>query len=428
MLRIKSQLTKLGLTCLAGLTTCPLSAEERELVILTTFSKEPLTPLIIEFNKRYPDVEVKVIHRRSQSSIQLLNRSYIQDIDLVLSSSPFLMQKLALTNKLVTMPHNFEAPQWLTPYILPPQKKVVPIGYSGAGIVWNNDYLTAHKLPTPNRFKDLTNPVYFGHITMSTPSRSGTTQMMIESILQHYGWKEGWQIILNVAANFATISSRSFGVSDYIAKGEFGIGPTIDSYAHILKNKFEHLSFAYDPDFTLMPTYIAQTSQPHNDKNALNFIELLRSEEVQSSMGENNFSKRSINDKSLYSDGFPTLSMHTMTIRETAVNQIFDLAITKRLPELKDTWLSIISLKKLYGQHPQILRQLEDIQQQLFRVPIQAEQAIELGQEITARQEPDSPLNQALLAEFNHHLGNALAKDLMQANNALKALKRDSVR
>ncbi|MGB5803195.1 MAG: ABC transporter substrate-binding protein, partial [Vibrio anguillarum] len=60
-------------------------AKENELVILTTFSREPLLPLIEEFSKQYQGVDVQVVHRRAQSSIQLLNKSYIQNIDVVLS-------------------------------------------------------------------------------------------------------------------------------------------------------------------------------------------------------------------------------------------------------------------------------------------------------------------------------------------------------
>lgn len=50
-------------------------AAERELVILTTFSREPLLPLVEEFSRRYQGIEVQIIHRRAQSSVQLLNKA-----------------------------------------------------------------------------------------------------------------------------------------------------------------------------------------------------------------------------------------------------------------------------------------------------------------------------------------------------------------
>lgn len=218
-------------------------ANQDQLVVLTTFSSEPIAELMSEYKQRNPKVDIKLIHRRTQSAIQLLNKSYMQDVDVVLSSSPFLMEELYKRNQLASVSYSNEMPEWLVPFVLPKRNKVVSVGYSGAGLVWNNDYLKANQLQIPNQFKDLVAFEYFGHITMSTPSRSGTTQMMIESILAKHGWLKGWAIILNVGANLGTVSSRSFGVADYVAKGQFGVGPTIDSYALVLPKQFQHVAF-----------------------------------------------------------------------------------------------------------------------------------------------------------------------------------------
>lgn len=280
-------------------------AAERELVILTTFSREPLLPLVEEFSRRYQGIEVQIIHRRAQSSVQLLNKSYIQNIDLVLSSSPYLMQNLAQSGKLAALPEPMQTPEWLKPYALPMTEHVATIGYSGAGLVWNQDYLKTHQLPEPKQFSDLAKPVYFGHVTMSTPARSGTTQMMVESILAKYGWQKGWEILLRVGANLATASARSFGVSDYIANGQFAVGPTIDSYALILGRKLDYVQFVYDESFTLMPTYVAQIRQNHNDQYAKAFIELLMSSAVQTNMEGNDFAKHSVQNQSLVNSDSP---------------------------------------------------------------------------------------------------------------------------
>ncbi|MEF1187495.1 ABC transporter substrate-binding protein, partial [Vibrio sinaloensis] len=224
--RLIRKLTAWHHSILAAWLTLSSSAaiSQEQLVILTTFSSEPIAELMFEYKQQNPKVDIKLIHRRTQSAIQLLNKSYIKDVDVVLSSSPFLMEELYKRNQLAKVAYGNEMPQWLVPFVLPKRNKVVSVGYSGAGLVWNKDYLMANNLKVPTRFQDLARFDYFGHITMSTPSRSGTTQMMIESILAKHGWDKGWAIILNVGANLGTISSRSFGVADYVAKGQFGIG------------------------------------------------------------------------------------------------------------------------------------------------------------------------------------------------------------
>ncbi|EPZ8233981.1 ABC transporter substrate-binding protein [Vibrio fluvialis] len=427
---IRSGLRLRHMMVLGSLMSSLAVGSERELVILTTFSREPLLPLIEEFTRQYEGVDVQIVHRRAQSSVQLLNKSYINNIDLVLSSSPYLMQQLAESGRLAILPDRFQTPDWLHPFVLPPTNKVVTIGYSGAGVTWNKDYLAAHHLPTPKTFADLANPVFFGHVTMSTPARSGTTQLMVESVLKKYGWEAGWRLLMNVGANLGTVSSRSFGVSDYIARGQFGAGPTIDSYALILERKFPHVSFAYDDAFTLMPTYVAQVSQKQNDVYAKAFIDLLMSKGVQANMDANDFSKHGVNDDSLFSDSFTRLSMATMMRREECMNLLFDLAITKRLPALKDTWLMIINAREQFKSQPEVLARLQQIERSLFSVPI-TESALDgvINSIYPLADEQDTELqaNKAmLLAKLSHEWKKQLEVSLNRANADIKQLLRES--
>ncbi|ENM3953275.1 ABC transporter substrate-binding protein [Vibrio cholerae] len=400
-------------------------AAERELVILTTFSREPLLPLVEEFSRRYQGIEVQIIHRRAQSSVQLLNKSYIQNIDLVLSSSPYLMQNLAQSGKLAALPEPMQTPEWLKPYALPMTEHVATIGYSGAGLVWNQDYLKTHQLPEPKQFSDLAKPVYFGHVTMSTPARSGTTQMMVESILAKYGWQKGWEILLRVGANLATASARSFGVSDYIANGQFAVGPTIDSYALILGRKLDYVQFVYDESFTLMPTYVAQIRQNHNDQYAKAFIELLMSSAVQTNIEGNDFAKHSVQDQSLVNERFTRLPMGSIIRREECLNDLFDLVIIKQLPQLKDTLLAVFEAKAQFARRPSVLAKIEQIERTVFTMPISEQEVDALAIQIapnSALSEEQQAESAMLLAEKGHEWQMRLEKQLEQANQELKIL------
>jgi ABC-type Fe3+ transport system substrate-binding protein len=53
---------------------------------------------------------------------------------------------------------------------------------------------------------------YFNHLVISAPSRSGTTHLTVETILQAYGWEKGWALLLNAGGNMGSITDRSFGV------------------------------------------------------------------------------------------------------------------------------------------------------------------------------------------------------------------------
>lgn len=404
-------------------------ASQEQLVILTTFSSDPVAELMVEYKQQNPDIDIKLIHRRTQSAIALLNKSYIQDVDLVLSSSPFLMEELDKRGQLGKVSFRNEMPQWLMPFVLPQRNKVISVGYSGAGLVWNNDYLAANNLPVPERFINLTSFDYFGHITMSTPSRSGTTQMMIESILEQHGWELGWSIVINIGANLGTISSRSFSVSDYVAKGQFGIGPTIDSYALVLPKQFKHVDFGYDSDFTLMPTYIGVLKNSAGNEATTKFIDLLLSSQIQGDMAQTSFAKHSINDPSLYRGNNPALRLDKLMNREKLVNIIFDEAITKRLPELQDVWFSLSQFQQLNRTNAERVAAVNQLKLQLFSVPISEQEVASLGQSIEAQKEVpplSNGIEQALLAEFRYRFADKFERNLDLVTRQLRQLQIES--
>ncbi|WP_342029494.1 ABC transporter substrate-binding protein [Vibrio sp. S9_S30] len=382
-----------------------MNANENELVILTTFSRDPLIPLVEEFKRLNANAKVKVVHRPTSSSMKLLNNQYIEDIDLVLTSSPLVISRLTMQEKLMDVPTRFKPPLPLSAYILPELSKVVTIGYSGAGVVWNRDYFRNHQLPDPTSFSSLTNPIYFGHVTMSAPSRSGTTQLMVESILTQYGWNQGWQIITNVGANLATISSRSFGVADSIAAGSIGVGPTIDSYAKNLKQKLDYIDFTHDKDLTLMPTYIGFVKQKTEDAYRRRFVELLLSNTIQTAIQTNTFAKYSVNDTALLHGKHVILNLDSLLEREHGIIHLFDVLVTRQLPQLQDAWLALIQARNRFGNNELALTELDRLQQQLFSPPIsQAEFSQSMAEIFPSQQSSDiqKPEVRAKLAQWQH--------------------------
>ncbi|MGF1763763.1 ABC transporter substrate-binding protein [Aliivibrio kagoshimensis] len=369
--------------------------DSNTLVILTTLSEKPLQPILDGFKQKYSSAKVKVIHRRTSTSIKLLNQGYIDDIDVVISTSPFLMNKLNELQLLKAVPSKYNPPAWLAAHIMVDDNRAVAVGYSGAVILWNKDYLAMNKLPQPTRWEDLAKPDFFQHITMSTPTRSGTTQMMIESILQHYGWDEGWRLLLNIGANLATISSRSFGVSESISRGIVGAGPVIDSYALNLTN-LSFLSYSYLSNVALMPSLVGVLNTQDQNRLTTQFLDYFLSNSVQSTISSNSFAKQPINDPKLAKNVHFILDKEVMTRREQLINTLFDLAITQQLPQLQDTWLSIIKAQKRYQGRPDIQQQIEQAKSILFHFPINEDEALSAHQK-TVRYEGDPKYNPDLL-------------------------------
>jgi phosphoglycerate transport regulatory protein PgtC len=180
------------------------------------------------------------LNRTSASLEQLLDTANAENVDLVLTSSPMLLQHLQEHQKLAPFSGAPAASQRLVPESI--RATSVAVAMSGFGLLINRSALTTRHLPAPADWDDLTDPRYQGALLMSSPSRSDTNHLMVESLLQQKGWLKGWKRCWQ-AGNLVTISSRSFGVADKIKSGLGVAGPVIDNYANLLLND-PHLAFS----------------------------------------------------------------------------------------------------------------------------------------------------------------------------------------
>lgn len=73
------------------------------------------------------------------------------------------------------------------------------MAFSGYGILVNKRRMAENNLPVPASWDSLTDSRYQGLLLMSSPSRSDTYHLMVESLLQQRGWDEGWALLLNVS-------------------------------------------------------------------------------------------------------------------------------------------------------------------------------------------------------------------------------------
>jgi ABC-type Fe3+ transport system substrate-binding protein len=220
---------------------------------------------------------------------------------------------------------------------------------SGYGIMWNTRYLEAKKLPVPGTWAELAMPVYHGHVGMSAPSRSGTTHLTVETLLQGKGWEDGWAEWKNIAGNFNTVTERSFGVPDGVNSGQFGVGIVIDFFGLSSKASGFPVDFVYPPVTTLVPANIAIVKNAPHREAAAAFIEFLLSPEGQQVLLDPKIRRLPVNPASYANapEGFPNpfkdksigsavkFDLQLSKGRYNVVNSLFDVMVTYRLDDLR---------------------------------------------------------------------------------------------
>ncbi|WP_300673469.1 extracellular solute-binding protein [Desulfoluna sp.] len=348
------------LSCFSGIGSASEYREhQRYLDIITSFPPEFYTPFVTAFSQKYPAIQVQVLNKKTTAALAEIKRGNPHRFDIFWSSSPDAFAMLKAGKLLSQWTPGRRHPAFAIDGVSldDPDGYFMGFSLSGVGWMWNPAYLKREELPIPGSWKDLTDPIYYGHLAMSTPSRSGTTHLIVESLLQEMGWEKGWATLLQLAGNLRTVSARSFSVPEGLINGRFGVGLGIDFLAQSRKE----LGFRYgDPAF-LVPASIAMIVQGNNPHEATLFVDFILSPEGQKILLEPTVSRLPVSRElhaRISKEAEPALfalirkkrskpyDAEQSCVRYHLVNQLFDRMITYRLTDRRSLWKRFLALEK----------------------------------------------------------------------------------
>ena len=269
---------------LAGLLAAPAARAQQQVVIVTSFPKEITETYKKAFEAKNPGIRVEILNKPTPAGVAYIREAPANNKpDVFWVSAPDAFEVLAREKLLAKISNpNKDAPSKIGNYpVNDPQGYYLGQALAGYGLMWNTRYMKANKLPDPKEWADLTKPVYFGHVAMSSPSRSGTTHLTVETILQGEGWDKGWADLLRISGNCAAITERSFGVPDGVNNGQFGIGLVIDFFGLAGKASGFPVEFVYPSVTAIVPANIGLIAGAKNAENAKKFINYTLSTEGQ---------------------------------------------------------------------------------------------------------------------------------------------------
>ena len=370
-------LLRLSCAALALSIAVPASAQQ-QVVIVTSFPKELTAAYQKAFEARNPGIKVEILNKPTPAGVAYIREAPANNKpDVFWVSAPDAFAVLAAEKLLVKL----ESPAKEVPAKIGNYPINDPKGYylgqalAGYGIMWNTRYLKANKLPDPKEWADLAKPVYFSHVAMSSPSRSGTTHLTVETILQGEGWNKGWNQLLMISGNCAAITERSFGVPDGVNSGQYGIGLVIDFFGLAAKSSGFPTEFVYPAVTAIVPANIGLIVGAKNADNARKFIDFTLSPEGQTLLFDPQISRLPVLP-SVYAKapaGFPNpftgkikpkvnFDSDLSESRYYLVSSIFDQAITFRHKELTQAAKAInAAAAKLAGKNlPQAAKLLAE--------------------------------------------------------------------
>lgn len=334
-----------------AVTSLSVQAMEDKLVIVTSFPKDLTKQFQEAFEKNHPGMQVEILNKKTTAGIKYIQETVGNNTtDLFWASAPDAFEVLKGDGLLARYTSEIEGiPEKVGAYpINDPDGFYTGFAAAGYGIMWNTRYMKAKKLPEPAQWDDLIKPVYHGHVGMSAPSRSGTTHLTVETLLQGEGWEQGWAKWKQMAGNFKTVTERSFGVPDGVNSGAFGIGIVIDFFGLSSQGSGFPVEFVYPKTTTLVPANVGIIKNAPHSQAAKQFIDFLLSDAGQTILLDKKIRRLPVNPNTYAKApaGFPNpfkdssigaavkFDVQLSKARYNLVNSLFDVMITYRMEDL----------------------------------------------------------------------------------------------
>ena len=366
---------------------------EDKVVIITSFSKDLTQPYVQAFEKKYPGTKVEVQNRNTASAVAFIRETKSNPPDIFWASAPDafeVLKKNSLLQKYKPKAQGLAEKVGVYP-INDPAGFYVGFAASGYGIMYNTRYMSANKLPAPKEWDDLKAPIYFGHVGISAPSRSGTTHLTVETILQGEGWAKGWASLLEIGGNLTQVSDRSFGVPDAVNSGQYGVGIVIDFFGLSAKASGFPVEFVYPSVTTIVPANVGIVANAKNQKAAEAFVEYLLSEEGQQILLDPKIQRLPVRPATYAKApaGYPNpfkdqklgakvnFNADLSEGRYELLNSLYDRLITFRLKELNAAWKAIHEAEAKSGASAGAKQMIVDARKLATSMPISEKEASE---------------------------------------------------
>ncbi|MGH7887175.1 MAG: ABC transporter substrate-binding protein [Candidatus Binatia bacterium] len=415
------------------------SAAARDVVIVTSFPKELFETYKKTFEAKHPGTTVVINSKQTNAGVTYLRETKSKpEADIFWVSAPDAFQTLDTDGLL----EKYAPPKEIMAKI--PAKignfpihdadgKYFGFAISGYGLMWNKNYLKAHKLPAPKEWTDLTNPRYYNHVVISAPSRSGTTHLTVETILQAYGWDKGWALLLNSGGNMGSITERSFGVPEAVISGQYGIGVVIDFFGLSAIASGQPVDFAYPSLTSVVPASVGIVKGGPNPQEARMFVDYLLSEAGQTVLFAPEIARLPV-IPDLYAKapkdypnpfkrklGGVEFNDELSASRRDVVNSLYDHIITFRHKELREAWKSIYGAEQALAKSKsssatQGKNLIADARKLAAQVPINDRRASE--KDVTGAFKSKSGLRAQLETEWENFARNNYAKAKELADKA----------
>lgn len=211
---------------IAGLfATSSAIAQQRTLTVYSSLDEDQAKALADGFMAKNPDIKIEMINGSTAPIIaRVIAEAANPQADIIMGNAVSALMSADAKGLLLSYkPAHYDA---VSPVMRDGRAEPVWVGIDAwaASVCFNTIEAEKLKLPAPKTWKDLTNPIYKGHITMPSPLSSGTAFLAVNGWLTAFGDEEGWKFMDALHQNISAYGHSGSAPCRQAAAGETVIG------------------------------------------------------------------------------------------------------------------------------------------------------------------------------------------------------------
>ncbi|MDR1854289.1 MAG: ABC transporter substrate-binding protein [Azoarcus sp.] len=336
---------------------------QKRVVVLTSYTEEFTSRFVKGFEAAHPGSRVEIAWRQSADALAYLRRGGTAEVDVIWTPAPrnfATLKEAGKLAKLTFIDHAALPGKVGGEAISDPDGFYAAFELAGYGIAYNPEAVRQLGLPAPRDWRDLADPGYRGKVELPIPGRVGFAPVAIESVLQGYGWTEGWATLAGIAANTEFGRGDRTSEADAVLMGNKAARLTIDFFTAPSRRNANpakgELAFVYPPKTAFNPSHVAITAQaPHPDM-ARAFVEFVLSKPAQEMLLGDDVRRLPVR-RDIYAE-HPELSARpfdsgtlayddvTRRARQGLVATLFDVTLVQPHAELVALWEALARAEK----------------------------------------------------------------------------------
>ncbi len=326
-----------------------LATATEKVVVVSSYPQEVISQFEAAFEKKYPQYRLEILWRQSRDAMSYLHQPH-SPVDVYWTPAQRNFVMLAkegafhkLDIELQGLPKKIGGFQ-----ISDTEGYYVAHETAGYGMAYHPAELERLHLPVPTDWKTLTDPAFDGRVMLPIPSKVGYAPILIDTLLQSYGWEQGWQVLSQIAANAVLADAGATFISDDVGSGRVAVGMTIDFFAVSAIANGKPLRFTYPERVGYSPAHVGIFKETTNLKGARAFASFVLSDEGQQLLFHPDIRKLPVRPSVYakkpqgYFDPFAAAQRATYDYdvasglqHQDVVSALFDALITRHHTELK---------------------------------------------------------------------------------------------